>query len=72
MEGRLRPLTKLLLTVEEAGAAIGLHRSKMYKLMDSGEVESIKIGKSRRIPAEALAAYVAALRDEQAAPGQPA
>jgi excisionase family DNA binding protein len=44
----------------------------MYKLMDSGEVESVKIGKSRRIPAEALAAYVAALRDEQAAPGRPA
>jgi excisionase family DNA binding protein len=65
-------LPKLLLTVEEAGAAIGLARSKMYELMTSGDVESVKIGKSRRVPAEALEAYVARLRAEQAEDRYPA
>jgi excisionase family DNA binding protein len=64
-------LTKLLLTVEEAGAAIGLARSKMYELIAAGEVESLKIGKSRRVPADALTAYVNRLRETQA-PGRPA
>lgn len=65
-------MPKLLLTVEEAGAAIGLARSKMYELMTSGDVESVKIGKSRRVPAEALEAYVARLRAEQAEDRYPA
>ena len=58
-------MTKLLLTIEEAGEAIGLGRSKMYELITAGEIEAVKIGKARRVPAEALAAYVARLRSTQ-------
>ncbi len=57
-------MTKLLLSVQEAGAAIGVGRSKIYELIACGELESVKIGKIRRVPADALVAYVARLRDE--------
>lgn len=55
---------RLLLPVEEAGEVLGLKRSKMYELISEGKIESVKIGKSRRIPVDALEAYVARLRDD--------
>ncbi len=61
-------MTKLLLDVEEAGEATSLGRSKLYELMRDGIIESVKVGKRRLIPAEALEAYVARLRTEQTGP----
>lgn len=52
----------LLLTVEEAREALGLSRSKFYDLLGTGEIETVHIGTARRVPAEALEKYVAALR----------
>jgi excisionase family DNA binding protein len=54
-------MRKLLLTPEEAAYRIGVGRSKMYELLASGAVKSVKIGALRRIPATALDEYVAAL-----------
>jgi excisionase family DNA binding protein len=42
-----------------------LGRSKLYELMAAGKLRSVKIGGSRRIPATALAEFVAALEAEQ-------
>jgi len=53
---------RLLLTVEQAAEQLGVGRTLMYALVRAGEVESVTIGRLRRIPAEALNAYVAALR----------
>jgi len=55
----------LLLTVDEAAFKLGLHRSRLYPLMNSGEIRSIKIGKSRRILLTELESYIARLLDEQ-------
>jgi excisionase family DNA binding protein len=55
-------MTKLLLSVEEACEIVGVKRSKLYELLTSGEIESVKIGKSRRVPVGALTAYVERLR----------
>ena len=49
---------RLLLTVPEAALRLGIGRSLMYELLASAEVESIHVGRLRRIPADALAAYV--------------
>lgn len=51
--GEMR-MDKLLLTVPEAAAALGIGRSQLYKLVLSGELRTIKIGRSRRIPIRAL------------------
>jgi excisionase family DNA binding protein len=57
------PVTKLLLTPEEAAAVLGIGRTKVYELMLSNALESVKIGASRRIPTDALDTFVAALRN---------
>jgi excisionase family DNA binding protein len=47
-------MDKLLLTPIEAARALGIGRSKLYQLIQSGRLESVLIGRSRRIPAHAL------------------
>ena len=39
-----------LMRVREAAAFLGLSRSKLYALMEAGELRFAKFGKSRRIP----------------------
>jgi excisionase family DNA binding protein len=52
-----------LLTVEQAAEQLGgVSRSTLYQLMRSGELASVKIGRRRLIPAEAIADYVLNLR----------
>ncbi|MFF4652994.1 helix-turn-helix domain-containing protein [Streptomyces sp. NPDC001380] len=46
------------LTVPEVMAALRLSRSKLYDLLRSGELSSIKIGRSRRIPTDSLATFL--------------
>ena len=52
----------LLLRIEEAAARLGIGRSLMYRLVLSGEVESVHVGRLRRIPTECLVEHVARLR----------
>jgi excisionase family DNA binding protein len=55
----------ILLTPAEAAAALGIGRSKLYELLQAGMLESVHIGSCRRIPADALTALVAKLRDAE-------
>jgi excisionase family DNA binding protein len=52
----------LLLTVEEAARRLRLGRTLVYRLISSGQLESVKVGRLRRVPAECLPEYVATLR----------
>lgn len=45
---------EILLTVREAARRLGIGRSLLYQLMLEGQVLSVKIGRSRRIPVWAL------------------
>jgi excisionase family DNA binding protein len=56
------PQDGLLLTVEEAAKRLRLGRTLVYRLISSGELESVKVGRLRRVPAACLPEYVAALR----------
>lgn len=56
----------LLLTPERAAERLEIGRTKVFELIAAGELESVKIGRARRIPAVALAAYVDRLRAAQA------
>jgi excisionase family DNA binding protein len=56
-----------LLRVADAAKYLSISRAKLYELLKSEDIESIKIGKSRRITTEALDAYVARLQKDQAA-----
>jgi excisionase family DNA binding protein len=54
----------LLLRPEDAASALGIGRTKVYELMRSGALRSVKIGGLRRIPATALADFVAKLEEQ--------
>ena len=43
-------MERVLLTPEEAGRALHIGRSKVFDLIRSGELASIKIGRLRRVP----------------------
>lgn len=58
--------TKLLHTADEAADTLGISRSRIYELMAAGHLEFVKLGRSRRIPREALEAFVTRLREEGA------
>ena len=58
--------TKLLLTIEEVAARLGIGRSHAYAYVLKGDLESIKLGRSRRVPVQALADFVAKLRADEA------
>jgi excisionase family DNA binding protein len=53
-----------LLRVEEAAAWLGLGRTKTYELVGCGALGSVCIGRSRRVPASALASFIERLSVE--------
>jgi excisionase family DNA binding protein len=52
---------RLLLRPEEVAQALAIGRTAVFELIRTGELRSVKIGKSRRIPADAVVEYVAGL-----------
>lgn len=55
---------RLLLRIEEAAERLGIGRSLMYRLVMSGAVESVPLGRLRRIPSECLQDFIDRLRAE--------
>ncbi len=51
-------MERLLLNVEEGREIINLGRSRFYDMIATGEIPSIRIGKSIRISVKALNAWV--------------
>jgi excisionase family DNA binding protein len=59
----IRP-QRALLKVQEVLHVLGLGRSTVYELMDSGTLESVRISKSRRIPIDAPEQFLVDLRGQ--------
>jgi excisionase family DNA binding protein len=57
-----------LLTIDEVSARMRLHRSRVYGLLSTGALRSVKIGKSRRVPVAEIERYIARLLEEQSDP----
>ena len=51
-------MDKVLLTPVEAATALGIGRSKLYELLQSGRLPSVRIGACRRIPAASIHRFV--------------
>ncbi len=49
---------RVLLSIPEVALRLGLGRSLVYTLVMKGEIDSIKIGRARRIPIAALERFV--------------
>jgi excisionase family DNA binding protein len=57
---RLMP-ARVLLTVEEAAERLHIGKTKTYALVKAGEIESLLIGRLRRIHIDAIDTYAARL-----------
>jgi excisionase family DNA binding protein len=65
-------VNKLLLTTGEAAEVLGVGRTTVYELLNAGLVESVRIGRARRIPRAALVVYVDRLRGLSGGQGEEA
>ncbi len=55
-----------LLTVAQVARRLGLSKVTIYELLNKGLIESVHIGRSRRIPTDAVDDYIARLRTVEA------
>ncbi|MET9695601.1 excisionase family DNA-binding protein [Streptomyces sp. NPDC006529] len=54
--------TLVLLTVEEAAYRLRIGRTYCYRLISTGQLESVPVGRLRRVPADAVIEFAANLR----------
>lgn len=52
------PPPKLAFSVAEACAALGLGKTNIYRLIAAGELETVKIGGRRLVPANSIRALL--------------
>ena len=50
--------SRMLITVAEAAVRLGVGRSYLYSKVMAGDIASVKLGRSRRIPVAALERFV--------------
>jgi len=55
----------MLFTVEQVAQILGIGRSTVFQLIKNDHIESIRLGRSRRIPVDAMQNYVDELRAER-------
>jgi excisionase family DNA binding protein len=55
-------MDRVLLTIPEVAEATALGRSKVYELVAAGKIESVQIGRARRVPRDAVERFVDGLR----------
>lgn len=62
-----------LLSVDDVGRTLGgITRRQVYRMLDSGELESVKLGRRRLVPADAVDALINRLRNQSKQPPRPA
>jgi excisionase family DNA binding protein len=52
---------QLLVTPEEAARRLSIGRTTVYELMSSGDLQSVNIGRCRRVPVSSLSLFVTRL-----------
>lgn len=55
----ITPIERLCATPEEAAEALRVSKSRIYDLLRTNQLHSIKIGRSRLIPVDGLRRFVA-------------
>jgi excisionase family DNA binding protein len=51
-------MERIYISIREAGSALGVSRSTIYRLMDGGHLQAVKIGRRRLIRRDTIAALV--------------
>lgn len=66
MTAQLEAAIAKLHRIEAAADRLGVGRSTLYGLMNSGQLRSVKIGKNRLIPESAIVEFIGRLEAEHA------
>ena len=61
MTTQLQPEPPVLVTVEEAARRLSIGRTATYMLVRKGELQSVKIGRTRRVVVASIDDYVSKL-----------
>ena len=61
---------RVMLSLDQAAKCLSVGRSTMYELINSGEIESVHIGRLHRVPADCLHEFVERCR-RQSSIGEP-
>lgn len=56
---------RVLLSVEAAAEQLSISRTRVYALIKTGDLLSVRVGRLRRIPADALTQFTARLLADQ-------
>ena len=59
-----------LLTIEQAAERLKIGRTFAYGLIQRGELLSVKLGRARRVPVQAVDAYIERLTTDAGAAGR--
>jgi excisionase family DNA binding protein len=51
-------LEKYLLTAEEAAKALNIGRTRIYGLIKNNDLQSVKVGRSRRVVASSIETFI--------------
>ncbi len=54
--------TRMLYDINETGQALSVGRTMVYKLIESGDLPTVKIGRRCLIPADGIENYIERLR----------
>jgi excisionase family DNA binding protein len=68
--GEQTPMDTLLLRPVEVGEQLRVSRAKAYELIASGQIPSIKVGGSTRVPADGLRDWINRQVSERAETGR--
>lgn len=66
LEGRVQAVEPLAVRIPQAAHMLGIGKSKLYEFIATGEIETIKVGRSTLIPTESLRAFVTRRRRSDA------
>ena len=55
----------VLLKIPDVMERLAVGQTKVYELMSSGELRSVKVGRSRRVPSDELERFIAELDDSR-------
>ena len=55
----------VLLKIPEVMERLAVGQTKVYELMSTGELRSVKVGRSRRVPSDDLDRFMATLDDSR-------
>ena len=59
-------MEKLLLKADEVAEALGISRTKAYRLIAEGVLPSVRVGEQRRVPADELQRWLRGVTHEVA------